>query len=62
MVKESEYVTIYDLAIVRSALNVMSGLNCFEEPNESMKAEVVRLLSLMQLDLEGRNVPVIPDE
>lgn len=61
MVKESEYMTISDLANVRAALNVLSGLNCFYEPNAARKKEVVRILSMMQMDLEGRKIPIEPN-
>ena len=60
MVKESEYMNISDLALVRAALTVLNGLNCLDEPNLTRKKEVVQNLAIMQMDLEGRKIPVQP--
>lgn len=62
MVKESEYMIIGDLAIVRSALKVLSGLNCFDKPNLDRKKEAIQALSMMQMDLEARKIAVEQDD
>lgn len=62
MVKALEHNTINDLALVRAATNVLTGLNEWNEPNKSRKSEVIKLLNLMQMDLEGRKIPVTFNE